>query len=55
MAETIEDRLVTYLRDAHALEQMSLQMTETAAKATDDPSCPSSSSTTTTRSRSTSG
>jgi ferritin-like metal-binding protein YciE len=37
MAETIEDRLVTYLRDAHALEQMSLQMTETAAKATDDP------------------
>jgi ferritin-like metal-binding protein YciE len=37
MAETIEDQLVTYLKDAHALEQMSLQMTQTAAKATDDP------------------
>jgi Domain of unknown function (DUF892) len=37
MAENIQDQLVTYLKDAHALEQMSLQMTETAAKATDDP------------------
>jgi ferritin-like metal-binding protein YciE len=37
MAETIEDQLVTYLKDAHALEQMSLQMTQAAAKATDDP------------------
>ena len=37
MAETMEDQLVTYLKDAHALEQMSLQMTQAAAKATDDP------------------
>ena len=37
MAESIEDQLVSYLKDAHALEQMSLQMTEAAAKATDDP------------------
>jgi ferritin-like metal-binding protein YciE len=37
MAENIQDQLVTCLKDAHALEQMSLQMTETAAKATDDP------------------
>jgi ferritin-like metal-binding protein YciE len=37
MAETIEDQLVAYLKDAHALEQMSLQMTQAAAKATDDP------------------
>ncbi len=37
MAETIQEQLVTYLKDAHALEQMSLQMTEAAAKATDDP------------------
>jgi hypothetical protein len=28
MAESIEDQLVSYLKDAHALEQMSLQMTE---------------------------
>jgi ferritin-like metal-binding protein YciE len=37
MAETVQDQLVSYLKDAHALEQMSLQMTEAAAKATDDP------------------
>jgi ferritin-like metal-binding protein YciE len=37
MAGTIEEQLVTYLKDAHALEQMSLQMTQAAAKATDDP------------------
>lgn len=37
MAEKIEEQLVSYLQDAHALEQMSLQMTEAAAKATDDP------------------
>jgi ferritin-like metal-binding protein YciE len=37
VAENIQDQLVTCLKDAHALEQMSLQMTETAAKATDDP------------------
>jgi ferritin-like metal-binding protein YciE len=37
MAKTIEDQLVAYLKDAHALEQMSLQMTKAAAKTTDDP------------------
>lgn len=37
MAESIQEQLVSYLKDAHALEQMSLQMTEAAAKATDDP------------------
>ena len=37
MAQNIEGQLVTYLKDAHALEQMSLQMTQAAAKATDDP------------------
>jgi len=37
MAGDIHDQLNTYLKDAHALEQMSLQMTEAAAKATDDP------------------
>ena len=37
MAESIQEQLVTYLKDAHALEQMSLQMTQAAAKATDDP------------------
>jgi ferritin-like metal-binding protein YciE len=37
MADTLEEQLVTYLKDAHALEQMSLQMTQAAAKATDDP------------------
>jgi ferritin-like metal-binding protein YciE len=36
MAETIRDQLVAYLKDAHALEQMSLQMTDSAAKAADD-------------------
>jgi ferritin-like metal-binding protein YciE len=36
MAERIEEQLVTYLKDTHALEQMSLQMTQAAAKATDD-------------------
>ncbi len=37
MAEAIQQQLVSYLKDAHALEQMSLRMTEAAAKATDDP------------------
>jgi ferritin-like metal-binding protein YciE len=37
MADSKKDQLITYLKDAHALEQMSLQMTEAAAKATDDP------------------
>jgi ferritin-like metal-binding protein YciE len=37
MADSIQDQLITYLKDAHALEQMSLQMTEAAAKAADDP------------------
>jgi ferritin-like metal-binding protein YciE len=37
MGEKIEQQLVTYLKDAHTLEQMSLQMTQAAAKATDDP------------------
>jgi len=37
MADSIQDQLISYLKDAHALEQMSLQMTEAAAKATDDP------------------
>src|SRR5215211_9541865 len=37
VAESIQEQLVTYLKDAHALEQMSLQMTQAAAKATDDP------------------
>lgn len=34
---TIEEHLVKHLKDAHALEQMSLQMTKSAAEATDDP------------------
>ncbi len=37
MAENIHEQLVSYLKDAHGLEQTSLQMTEAAAKATDDP------------------
>jgi ferritin-like metal-binding protein YciE len=37
MAQEIEQQLLSYLKDAHALEQMSLQMTQAAAKATDDP------------------
>lgn len=37
MTEKIHEELVSYLKDAHALEQASLQMTEAAAKATDDP------------------
>jgi hypothetical protein len=35
VADTIEDQLVSYLKDAHALEQMSLQMTKSAAEAAD--------------------
>ena len=31
-ADSIQDRLMPYLKDAHALEQTSLQMTEAAAK-----------------------
>jgi ferritin-like metal-binding protein YciE len=37
MAETAEGQLVTYLKDAHAMEEMSLQMTQAAAKAATDP------------------
>jgi ferritin-like metal-binding protein YciE len=37
MAEGIQEQLLSYLKDAHGLEQMSLQMTRAAAKATDDP------------------
>jgi len=37
MAGSSQDQLVTYLKDAHGLEQMSLQMTQAAAKAADDP------------------
>ena len=37
MADTVQEELISYLKDAHALEQMSLQMTQAAAKATDDP------------------
>lgn len=38
MADQTQQRLLSYLKDAHALEQMSLQMTQTAAKAAkDDP------------------
>jgi ferritin-like metal-binding protein YciE len=37
MARTTEEQLRTYLKDAHALEQMSLQMTKAAAKAAGDP------------------
>lgn len=38
MGDQTTQRLLSYLKDAHALEQMSLQMTQTAAKAAkDDP------------------
>jgi len=37
MAKTPQDQLRVYLKDAHALEQMSLQMTQAAAKASKDP------------------
>jgi ferritin-like metal-binding protein YciE len=37
MAESIHEQLLAYLKDAHGLEQTSLQMTKAAAKATDDP------------------
>jgi ferritin-like metal-binding protein YciE len=37
MAKTPQDQLRAYLKDAHALEQMSLQMTQAAAKASKDP------------------
>ena len=37
MAKTMEQQLLAYLKDAHALEQMSLQMTQSAAKAAKDP------------------
>jgi ferritin-like metal-binding protein YciE len=36
MSETAEDYLVSQLKNAHALEQMSLQMTAAAAKAAED-------------------
>ncbi len=36
MAKTPQEQLRAYLKDAHALEQMSLQMTQTAAKASKD-------------------
>jgi ferritin-like metal-binding protein YciE len=37
MAQTTQEQLVSYLKDAHALEQMSLQMTQAASKASKDP------------------
>jgi ferritin-like metal-binding protein YciE len=37
MAKSTQEKLVSYLKDTHALEQMSLQMTQAAAKATKDP------------------
>jgi ferritin-like metal-binding protein YciE len=37
MAESTQEKLVSYLKDTHALEQMSLQMTQAAAKMTKDP------------------
>jgi ferritin-like metal-binding protein YciE len=37
MAKTPQEQLRVYLKDAHALEQMSLQMTQAAAKASKDP------------------
>ena len=37
MAKTPQEQLRAYLKDAHALEQMSLQMTQAAAKASKDP------------------
>lgn len=37
MADQTQQRLLSYLKDAHALEQMSLQMTQTAARAAKDP------------------
>jgi ferritin-like metal-binding protein YciE len=37
MAETAQDQLVAYLKDAHAMEELSLKMTEAAAKAANDP------------------
>lgn len=36
MAEKIQQQLIAYLKDAHAVEQMSLQTTQSAAKAADD-------------------
>ena len=36
MAKTPQEQLRAYLKDAHALEQMSLQMTQAAAKASKD-------------------
>jgi ferritin-like metal-binding protein YciE len=37
MSEQTKAQLVAYLKNAHALEQMSLQMTQAAAKAANDP------------------
>jgi ferritin-like metal-binding protein YciE len=37
MSKSPEDQLRAYLKDAHAIEQMSLQMTQAAAKASKDP------------------
>jgi ferritin-like metal-binding protein YciE len=37
MAQSTQEKLVSYLKDTHALEQMSLQMTQAAAKVTKDP------------------
>lgn len=37
MAESIQEQLVSYLKDAHGLEEMSLRMTHAAASATADP------------------
>jgi ferritin-like metal-binding protein YciE len=37
MAKSAQDQLRAYLKNAHAIEQMSLQMTQAAAKAIKDP------------------
>lgn len=37
MTDTPKQRLIAYLKDAHALEQMSLTMTQTAARAAGEP------------------
>ena len=36
-AQTIQEKLVSYLKDTHALEQESLQTTRAAANASKDP------------------
>jgi hypothetical protein len=55
MAQSTQEKPLSYLKDTHALEQMSLQMTQAAAKVTKDPQCVSCSSITMRRHGSTSG